>query len=258
MSNPVIECLLNHRTIRRYKDQPIEPDKVELILRAGTRAATAGNLQLYSFIVVDDAQKKKELDDSWPAEYVYISRSPLVIIALVDQFRVRRWLEYHSEREIVCNRASNLFIGLWDCLIALQNMVVAAESMGIGTCFIGSIQEMDVYSILNVPKYCFPAGLVCMGYPDQNRDLSMRLPIEAIVHRNDYKLPTDNDILEWYKERDAVWEKVSDKRKEMLAKENIHGIAQALALQRYSREEVEKRSRGIIENLKKSGFDFSL
>jgi nitroreductase len=256
MSNPVIDCLLNHRTIRKYKDQPIEPEKVELILRAGIRAATGGNLQLYSFIVVDDPQKKKELDDAWPAEYVYIARSPLVIIGLVDQYRVKRWLEYHSDSEIVCNRPSNFFIGIWDCLIALQNMVVAAESMGMGTCYIGSIQEMDVYSILKVPKYCFPAGLVCMGYPDQNKQLSMRLPLEAVVHKNEYRLTTDDDILSWYKERDAVWERVSDERKEMLAKENIHGIAQALAVQKFSKKVVEERSKGIIENLERSGFDF--
>jgi FMN reductase (NADPH) len=136
-------------------------------------------------------------------------------------------------------------------------MVVAAESLGLGTCYIGSIQEMDVYSILKVPKYCFPAGLVCMGYPDQNKKLSMRLPLEAVVHKNEYRIPGDNDILDWYRERDAVWDRVSDERKEMQAKENIHGIALALAVQKFSKNVVEQRSKGIIENLERSGFDFA-
>jgi len=61
MSNPVIDCLLNHRSVRKFSPKPIEPEKMEEILRAGTRAATAGNLQLYSFIVLEDYNKKKEL-----------------------------------------------------------------------------------------------------------------------------------------------------------------------------------------------------
>jgi len=108
-------------------------------------------------------------------------------------------------------------------------MVVAAESFGIGTCYVGSILEMDVQKILGVPEYVFPAGMVCMGYPEDIPDLGMRLPLDAVVHRNTYKLPTDDDIADWYKERDNVWETVSDNVKKRLAEQDIHGIAQALA-----------------------------
>jgi nitroreductase len=257
MSNPVIDCLLNHRSVRKFTPKPIEPEKMEMILIAGTRAATAGNLQLYSFIVLEDDDKKKELDKAWDARAIRLSASPAVIIALVDQYRVRRWLELHSEREIVSNRPNNFFLAIWDTLVALQNMVVAAESFGIGTCYVGSILEMDVQKILGVPEYVFPAGMVCMGYPEEIPDLSMRLPLDAVVHRNTYKLPTDDDIAEWYKERDNVWETVSDNVKRRLAEQDIYGIAQALAAQRYSDEVTDKRSKGIRENLKKSKFDLS-
>lgn len=257
MSNPVIDCLLNHRSIRKFIQKPIEPEKMELILKAGTRAATAGNLQLYSFIVLEDDDKKKELDKAWDARAIRLSSSPVVIIALVDQYRVKRWLELHSEREIINNRPNNFFLAIWDTLIALQNMIVAAESMGIGTCYVGSILEMDVQKILGVPEYVFPAGMVCMGYPEEIPDLSMRLPLEAVVHRNTYHLPTDDDIAKWYKERDNVWETVSDNIKKRLAEQDINGIAQALAVQRYSVEVTDKRSKGIRANLKRSKFDLS-
>ena len=258
MSNPVIDCLLNHRSVRKFIPKPIEPEKMELILRAGTRAAMAGNLQLYSFIVIEDDDKKKELDKAWDARAIRLSASPAVIIALVDQYRVRRWLELHSECEIKCNRPINFFLAIWDALVALQNMVVAAESFGIGTCYVGSILEMDVRKILGVPEYVFPAGMVCMGYPEETPDLSMRLPLEAVVHRNTYKLPTDDNIAEWYKERDNVWETVSDNVKKRLTEQDIHGIAQALAVQRYSDEVTDNRSKGIRENLKKSKFDLAI
>lgn len=257
MSNPVIDCLLNHRSVRKYIQKPIEPEKMELILRAGIRAATAGNLQLYSFIVLEDEDKKKELDKAWDTRAIRIAASPAVIIALVDQYRVRRWLELNSKREIINNRPNNFFLAIWDTLIALQNMVVAAESLGIGTCYIGSILEINVQNILGVPEYVFPAGMVCMGYPEEVPDLSMRLPLEAVVHKNSYRLPTDDDIAEWYQERDNVWETVSDNVKERLAEQDIHGIAQALAVQRYSDEVTDKRSKGIRENLRKSKFDLS-
>jgi nitroreductase len=255
MSNPVIDCLLNHRSVRKFIQKPIEPEKMELILKAGTRAATAGNLQLYSFILIEDDNRKKELVKAWDSRAIRLSTSPAIIIALVDQYRVKRWLELHSEHEIISNRPNNFFLAIWDTLIALQNMVVAAESMGIGTCYVGSIFEMDVQKVLDVPEYVFPAGMVCMGYPEEIPDLSMRLPLEAVVHRNLYRLPTDDDIAEWYKERDNVWETVSDNIKQRLAEQDIHGIAQALAVQKFSDEITGKRSKGIRENLRKSQFD---
>lgn len=257
MSNPVIECLLNHRSVRKYKKKPLEPDKLELILRAGTRAATAGNLQLYSFIVVDDDEKKKELDRAWEARPVSLADAAVVIIALVDQYRVKRWLRLHSDREIHNNRPINFFLGIWDALIALQNIVVAAESMGLGTCYVGSILEMNIQEILKTPEHVFPAGMVCIGYPNEWPAFSMRLPLEAVVHKNIYVLPSDNEINEWYKERDAVWDTVADTLKERLKEQNIFGIAQALAIQRYSEEAVEKRSKGILDNLRRSEFDLS-
>jgi nitroreductase len=227
---------------------------LELILKAGTRAATRGNLQLYSFIAVDDDEKKKELDRAWEARPVKLADAAVVIIALVDQYRVRRWLEIHSDREIHNNRPINFFLGIWDALIALQNIVVAAESLGLGTCYVGSILEMNIQEILKTPDHVFPAGMVCIGYPDQSPDLSMRLPLDAVVHKNIYRLPSDDEINEWYKERDAVWDTVSDTLKEKLKEQNIFGIAQALSVQRYSKEVVERRSKGILENLKRSGF----
>ena len=255
MTNPVIDCLLNHRTVRKYKQEPVEPEKVELILKAGTRAATGGNLQLYTFVVIEDEKRKKALDAAWEQRFVSVAKSPLVIIALADQYRVRRWLEAHSDRPICNTKSQNLLLAVWDALIALQNMVVAAESLGLGTCYIGSILSMDIQRLLGAPEHVFPAGLVCMGYPDESPDLSMRLPMEAVVHRDYYCIPTDQNIADWYRERDNVWETVSDRLKKKLAEENIHGIAQALAVQKFSQEIVTRRSRGIIENLARSGFE---
>lgn len=257
MNNPVIDCLLDHRTVRKFKDRPIEEDKLELILRSGTRAATGGNLQLYSFVVIDDQAKKDELASMWKHPAINLAKAPVIIIALADLNRLRRWFTLNDSVPVSTGRAACLFLSIWDSLIALQNTVIAAESLGLGTCYIGSVLELDIKKFLNTPDYVFPAGMVCLGYPEHLPDLSMRLPLEAIVHRNGYKTFTDSQIEKFYTERDAVWDRVPEKRKKMLAEQNLFGIAQAVASQKFSDKVTEERSRGILENLRQAKFDLT-
>ncbi|MBU1951060.1 MAG: nitroreductase family protein [Candidatus Eisenbacteria bacterium] len=252
---PVIECLMSHRSVRRYSDRPIEPELLDKILSAGTRAATGGNLQLYSLLVIDDKEMLTKLDEALEVPFIQNSNCPIAVFALVDHHRVRRWLQTHSDREVYNHRPYNFFMGLWDALIALQNIVVAAESLSLGTCYLGSGIELDVQKHFGAPELVFPAGLVCIGYPDSSPELSTRLPLEAVTHHNQYYLPSDDDINRWYKERDRVWESVSESRKKELSKQGIEGIAQALAVQKFSPYIVEKRSKGILNILRKSGFD---
>lgn len=253
--NSVIECLMNHRSVRKYSDRAVEPGTLNTILSAGTRAATGGNLQLYTMLVIDDKNALTTLDMALEVPFIERSNCPVAILALADQYRVRCWLRAHSDREVYSNRPYNFFMAIWDALIALQNMVVAAESLGLGTCYLGSGVELDIQELFGAPEYVFPAGLVCMGYPDTSPGLSKRLPLEAVVHRNQYHMPSDNDIKSWYDERDRVWDTVPDLRKKELATQGISGIAQALSLQKFSPGVVEKRSRGILRILRKSGFD---
>ncbi len=255
--NDVINCLMNHRSVRNFSDKEISPDVLNAILTAGTRAATGGNLQLYSMLVLDEKSRLQTLDINLEVPFIEKSNSPLAILMLADQYRVRRWLKQNSERDVISHRPYNFFMAIWDGLIALQNIVIAAESLGLGTCYLGSGIELDIQKLFNAPEYIFPAGLVCLGYPKTTPELSMRLPLEAVVHKNQYHIPTPEEINKWYKERDNVWGKVPEERKKMLAEQEIFGIAQALAVQKFSSEIVEKRSKGILNNLKKSHFDLN-
>jgi nitroreductase len=245
MTNPVVDCLLAHRSIRKYKPAPIEPEVVDLLLRTGIRAPTAANLQHYALVVVDDAEKRAALGQA---------HAPLVIIALVDEYRIKRWLQV-QQTPPVCNTAANhLFIGFWDAILALHNIVVAAESLGLGTCYIGGILSVDIQTILQAPAHTFPAGMVCLGYPDEAPGLTSRLPLEAVVHRNTYRLPADDEIRAFYHERDGAWDSLAPERKAALEEQGIHSIAQGAASQRYTQKAAAERSRGILANLKKSGF----
>ncbi len=253
MSNPVIACLLGHRSVRRFKPDPIPEDTVRTLITAGTRAATAGNLQLYTFLVLDDKGAIRLL-----AEHMTpgISSPPLIIVALLDLHRVRRWLEVNGACRPVLNRAVYFLLGYWDTIAALQNVVVAAESLGLGTCYYGSIQGFNTQKHFGTPEFVFPAGMVSIGYPNEDPPTRQRLPLEAVLHRNRYRPFAEEDIRRIYRDRDAVWETVSAERKAALEAQGIHGIAQALAVQRFSAEVTAERSHGILENLKRAGFDF--
>jgi hypothetical protein len=206
-------------------------------------------------LVIDDKHMLTALNGALEVPFVERSKCPMAILALADQYRTRRWLQAHSDWEVYSHRPYNFLMAIWDALIALQNMVVAAESLGLGTCYLGSGVELDIRELFGAPEYVFPAGLVCMGYPDLSPGLSKRLPLEAVVHHNQYRLPSDDDIKSWYDERDRVWDTVPESRREELGEQGIFGIAQALSKQKFSPEIVEKRSRGILRSLRTSGFD---
>jgi len=254
--NEIIKSLMNHRSVRNFRNEPVSTEILNTILSAGTRAATGGNLQLYSILVLDDKATLQTLDNNLEVPFIKKSNCPLAILMLADQNRVRRWLTLNSNSEVINNRPYNFFMSIWDALIALQNIVIAAESLGLGTCYLGSGVELDIQELYNTPEYVFPAGLVCIGYPSKIPELSMRLPLEAVIHKNRYHTPTSEEINLWYQERDKVWDKVTEERKRWLNEQGIIGIAQALAVQKFSSEVVEKRSKGILNNLRKSRFDF--
>lgn len=247
MSNAVLDCLMNHRSIRRFRRQPLEAATLEAIQQAAVRAPTAGNLQQYSLIVVDDVEKKRAV---WDSPMVDV---PTMIVAVVDQYRMKRWCELNGA-PFYFDQAISLFIGYWDALAALHNLVVAAEGQGLGTVYIGMVLSANLHQALGTPEYVFPAGMVLVGYPDEAPELRPRLPLEAVVHRNGYHVPTDDEIKALYREKDAEWDKLPAERRAALEARGIHNIAQHRTLGHYTREFIGEESKGVIENLKRAGF----
>jgi nitroreductase len=247
MANHVIESLKSHRSIRQFKPQQLEPETLDLILEAGVRAATGMNLQSYSFIVVDDPDKKRAFGDEPMFE------TATVIIAVVDLYRLKRWLEL-NDAPFYLDHAYSLFLGLWDGLIALQNVVVAAESLGLGTVYIGSVLGQDLNQILGTPEYVFPAGLILVGYPDESPDLRSRLPREAVVHHNGYQMPSDDDIRSFYRDKDREWDELPEEERRELETQGITNMAQELTGGFFSAEYVANQSAALLDNLRRAGF----
>jgi nitroreductase len=256
MSNPTLDTLMSHRSIRKFQDRPVEPELVDQMLHAGIRGATSYNLQNYALLVVDDTEKKEALG---------LAHVPLVVIALVDQNRLSRWFAVNNAGPSCFSGAHNLFIAFWDAIIALQNIVVAAESLGLGTCYYGHILGVNVQALFGTPEYVFPAGMVAIGHPDECPTLNTRLPLEAVVHYNRYQLPSDPDIRRWYAQSDADWDALSNQQRAHLAEQGIQipkrgygrvapNMAQKLAEEGCSARFIEDRSADIVRNLQRARF----
>jgi len=188
--NEVLTQLARRRSVRAFLDRPIGPEEKRLILQAACEAPTAGNQQLYTIIDVTRQQLKDALAvtcDNQP----FIAKAPMVLVFCAD---CKKW--YDAYRDAGCGPRApgvgDLMLAVTDAAIAAQNAVTAAESLGIGSCYIGDIMErcQEQRRLLSLPDYVFPAAMLVFGWPTQqqkDRPKPRRSPLEQIVHQDGYR-----------------------------------------------------------------------
>lgn len=188
--NPIIQSLFNRKSVRVFTDREIRAEEKNLILLSACQAPTAGNQQLYTIIDVTDQAIKDALVktcDNQP----FIATGKMVLVFCAD---CKKW--YDAFCTAGCQPrnpgAGDLALAISDATIAAQNAVVAAESLGIGSCYIGDIMENceEQRKLLNLPKYVFPCCMLVFGYPTQqqmDRVKPVRAAMKHIVHENGYR-----------------------------------------------------------------------
>ncbi len=199
--NPVLGVIHGRTSLRRYKDHPISDQDLQTILEATLRAPTAGNMMLYSVLTIKDQTTKDTLSktcDNQP----FIARAPLVLVFLADY---QRWFDYYRLSGVEDLRppdVGDLFLAMDDALIAAQTAVIAAESLGIGTCYIGDIMEnYETHrKLLGLPDYVFPAAMLTLGYypPAYQPKFRERFDQEYIVHSESYRHFGDADLAKMF------------------------------------------------------------
>ncbi len=220
--NQILDVIANRKSIRSYKNQEIEKDVKDKIIQAVFRSPTAGNMMLYSIIDVTRQKVKDKLAktcDNQP----FIAKAPLVLVFLADY---QRWYDYFKAcgvEEIRNPAHGDLFLSCCDALIAAQTAVVAAESLGVGSCYIGDIMEnYEIHKeLFNLPEYVFPITMLCFGYPteqQQNRPLTQRFDKEYIYFRDKYKRHSKEDFQNMYEQRHK---QVFGKREEIKGTVNV-------------------------------------
>ncbi|WLR52650.1 oxygen-insensitive NADPH nitroreductase [Bacillus tianshenii] len=211
--NQTINTIQSHRSVRKFKDERLTSEQVETIVRSAQSAATSSYIQSYSIIGVTDQQKKDALAQL-AGNQPYVAKSGHLFVFCADLYRHEQIAQWKGEQIDESLESTELFmVALIDAALAAQNAVLAAESMGLGACYIGGIRnDLDgVQQILETPKRVIPLFGLTVGTPDHDPDLKPRLPLELIYHENTYntdlermkdQLSTyDRVIKEYYKER---------------------------------------------------------
>jgi FMN reductase (NADPH)/FMN reductase [NAD(P)H] len=208
--NQVIEVIHNRKSVRAYEDKPLPEDVRDMILKSAMRAPTAGNMMLYSIIEVSDQEAKNKLVETCDNQ-PFIAKAPLVLIFLADY---QRWYDYFTVSGVgqfcedkgvsmVKPEEGDLFLACCDALIAAQTAVIAAESLGVGSCYIGDILEnYEIHrEMFNLPQYAVPICMVCFGYPtkeQKERERTERFSEEFIVFKNRYRRLGEDEFKAMY------------------------------------------------------------
>jgi nitroreductase len=205
--NETLKVLDNRKSLRGYDSRPISSEHKEQILHSLFRAPTAGNMMHYSVIEVADQKMKDKLVttcDNQP----FIAKAPLVLLFLADLQRWYDFFEYSSVPEVCRERGldymtpqeSDLLLACCDALIAAQNAVIAAEAVGVGSCYIGDIMEnIETHrEMFDLPRWVFPIALLCFGYPlrkdRDDREKTPRYPPRFVYFMDKYKRVNSKDF----------------------------------------------------------------
>lgn len=190
MTNEVIRQLNERMSVRLFEDRAVEPELKEALLNAAFQAPTAGCQQLYTILDITDQQLKEELADLCDHQ-PFIATAPIVLVFLAD---CRRWLDAYKTAGCTPRKpgAGDLLLAMADSCIAAQNVVVAAHSLGLGSCYIGDILEEceRARALLNLPDEVVPAAMLVIGWPKETKNERIkpgRAPGKYIVQENRYR-----------------------------------------------------------------------
>ncbi|MFQ3546039.1 oxygen-insensitive NADPH nitroreductase [Halobacillus rhizosphaerae] len=207
--NSIIQSLLNHRSIRQFKDIPVTEEQLDTIIKAAQSASTSSYMMAYSIIGITDQQKKTELAEITNQPYVKDNGHLLIYCADLHRPAVKASKEEYKEMLPNLENSEHFLVSAIDAALAAQNAAVAAESMGLGICFIGSIRNNieRVDEILGLPDHVIPLFGMVLGTPDHSPDQKPRLPKRAIYFENEYQEHEqeldafDEQILAYYQSR---------------------------------------------------------
>ncbi|WP_270942212.1 nitroreductase family protein [Romboutsia lituseburensis] len=203
--NEVINTINSRVSLRKYDDREISNDDLEKIIESAIKAPTAGNMMMYSILKITDEKIKETLSktcDNQP----FIKNAKVILIFLAD---LQKWYDYFKFCEVKNIKApgmNDFMLGVDDAIIACQNAVVAAESLGIGSCYIGDIMENyeKHKKLLNLPDYTFPAAMITLGYypKDMNKIYRDRFDKNYVVFENTYKKLDENELKNMFKHKE--------------------------------------------------------
>lgn len=244
-----MELLNKHVSIRNFKDLEIESHLLDSILYSGCRASTTGNMQLYSIIVNRDKQNVLKLA---PLHFnqPLINTAPVLLTFVADFNRFVKWCEI-SEAVPGYDNFLSFMTAAIDALLVAQNVCIAAENQGLGVCYLGTTtyNAREIIDVLGLPKLTFPVTTVAIGYPDENPELTDRIPLRGVVHEEIYTDYSGQTIKDLYRFKENL-----TSSKQFVAENQKSTLAQVFTDIRYKKSDNEFFSEKILQVLKEQGF----
>ncbi|MCR6107252.1 oxygen-insensitive NADPH nitroreductase [Salipaludibacillus agaradhaerens] len=191
--NDTLKTLLNHRSIRKFKDEPLSQEHITSIIKSAQMASTSSFIQAYTIIGVTDKAIKYQLAHlSGPQPYVEQNGHFFVFCADLYRHTIAGTMEKTAVTTSL-ESTEKFMVAVIDASLAAQNATIAAESMGYGICYIGGLRNdmKKVSELLSLPDYVIPLFGLAVGIPDTQTDQKPRLPMESIYYENTYPKDTD-------------------------------------------------------------------
>lgn len=187
-SNETMRLLYERASCRNFEDKKIPDDVLNEILLAGIHSATGGNLQPYSIIKITQDDLKKELHETCHMQKLVLD-APVNLLFCVDWRRTGLWATASNAPFVATKSYRHFWIALQDTIICAQSICTAADALGLGSVYIGTVESCfdELKTIFDIPKGVFPVVLVSMGYPKTYPKPANKLGIEAVVHDGKYK-----------------------------------------------------------------------
>ncbi len=195
--NQTIDVLKNHRSIRKYKDKPIEEETLRTLVEAGQWASTSSYVQAYSVIRVKNPDKREAMA-VLSGDQKNVRTAPEFLVFCADLNRLKKACDVH-EVNMEDGFIELMLIASVDAALVAQNVLVAAESLGLGGVYVGGLRNdpKQMSELLNLPERVYPVFGLCLGWPDQNPDQKPRLPQSLVFFEDTYKEPKEEVLNEY-------------------------------------------------------------
>jgi nitroreductase len=276
----VYDLLMKRRSIRVFKDQEVQQNIIDKLLDVANNCPSGGNIQPISIITVQTTDGRERLSNLIGSQ-PWVKNVPLSMIFCIDFYRVKRWATLSSANFKGENALSHFLIAYADLMCAAQNVVITAESFGLGSVYVGSIQSVvdEIREKFSIPDLVLPLMLLCIGYPDSIPSFIPKLKRNIITHKEKYTILGDPEIYKAYEDKYGEFEEDPEKyflkayievieaskqngdgwlrfAKKRLKRLGIENHAQFLFKLRYPTEAMVNLNEKMFQSFRNAGFNF--
>ncbi len=202
--NETLRILNERASLRRFSRKPVSEETLNQILEAGVHAASGGNLQPFSIIKIRNESTMEKLVKL--GNQAFIKTAPVNLLFCIDFYRLRRIAEIEKAPFTATKCFSHFWIAMQDTIIAAQSICTAADSLGLGSVYIGTIFTYPsslgaCKELFELPEGVLPVVLLSLGYPEVNPSARKKFDIETMVHDEKYRIPTNDELVRAVKKK---------------------------------------------------------